>query len=118
MGKFSKDKGRRGEREAALFLTDQGFTARRGVQYKGGPNSPDVECPSLRRLHIEIKRTESLRIYDAMNQASDDAPPETIPVVLHRKNDCDWVVILYAEDFLDIVRESEIPEGCERERLV
>lgn len=112
-GKRSRNKGKVGEREAALFLTDQGFPARRGVQYKGGPNSPDVECPSLRKLHFEVKRAESLRIYDAINQASDDAPPETIPVVMHRRSDCDWVVVLYAEDFLSIVRESEIPEGAE-----
>ena len=111
-GKRSRNKGKVGEREAALFLTDQGFTARRGVQYKGGPDSPDIECPSLRRLHFEVKRNEALRLYDAITRADDDAPPDTIPVVMHRKNDCDWVVILYAEDFLNIVRESEIPEGA------
>jgi len=111
VAKKSRDKGKRGEREAALFLTDQGFPARRGVQYRGGPDSPDLVCPSLSKLHFEVKRAESLRIYDAINQASDDAPPETIPVVMHRRSDCDWLVILYASDFLSIVRESEIPDG-------
>lgn len=111
LGKSSREKGKRGEREAALFLTDQGFPARRGVQYHGGPDSPDLICPSLRRLHFEVKRTEKLSIYDALAQADQDAPMDAISVVLHRRNDCGWVVILYADDFLSIVRESEIPES-------
>ena len=113
MARKSRDKGKRGEREAALFLTDQGFPARRGVQYKGGPNSPDVECPSLRKLHFEVKRAEKVSVYDAIQQAGDDAPLDTIPVVMHRRNDHCCVVVLYASDFLSIVRESEIPEGAE-----
>lgn len=110
MGKRSRDKGRRGEREAALFLTDQGFTARRGVQYKGGPDSSDIECPSLRRFHFEVKRAERLNLYDALDQADADRPPDAIPVVLHRRNDCGWVAVLWGEDFLRVVRESEFVE--------
>ena len=112
LGKSSREKGKRGEREAALFLTDQGFPARRGVQYRGGPDSPDLVCPSLSKLHFEVKRAEKVSVYDAIQQAGDDAPLDTIPVVLHRRNDHCWVVVLYASDFLSIVRESEIPEGA------
>ena len=49
MGKLSKRKGQRGEREWALFLRSRGGfdTARRGCQNAGGPDSPDVVCSVL-----------------------------------------------------------------------
>ena len=52
----SKDKGKRGERMAAAKFREHGFDARRGVQYSGGPDSPDVVGPE--GLHIEVKFTE------------------------------------------------------------
>ena len=54
----SKQKGARGEREFAKFLTDRGYPATRGVQYQGGPESPDVVCKPLSRYHFEVKYTE------------------------------------------------------------
>lgn len=62
-GKSSRDKGGRGERELAKFLTDRGFPAQRGCQHAGGPDSPDVKCESLDEFHIEVKRTEKLTLF-------------------------------------------------------
>ena len=42
MGKKSRDKGKAGERELASKLREYGYDARRGVQFHGGPDSPDV----------------------------------------------------------------------------
>ena len=42
-------KGAHGERELAAILTAEGFDARRGLQHRGGPDSPDVIVPSLHR---------------------------------------------------------------------
>ena len=67
MGKASRDKGKRGEREVAEFLRDHGIPARRGVQYAGGADSPDVI--GFEGVHIEVKRTEALRLYPALEQA-------------------------------------------------
>ena len=47
----SRDKGKRGERMAAKKFREHGFDTRRGVQYQGGPDSPDVVGPE--GLHIE-----------------------------------------------------------------
>ena len=38
----SREKGKRGERELAAKLREHGYDCRRGVQYQGGPDSPDV----------------------------------------------------------------------------
>lgn len=47
-------KGKRFERELANFLKALGFKARRGRQFKGGPDSPDVIVEG-ERFHIEAK---------------------------------------------------------------
>lgn len=99
MGINSRAKGARGERELAQLLTEAGFSARRGQQFSGGADSPDVICPSLARLHFESKLTQRLDIYGALYQARRDAP-DKIPVVAHRRNGEEWVVIIPLKEFL------------------
>lgn len=103
MGKASRDKGKRGEREFAKFLTAHGFPARRGVQYQGGPDSPDVV--GLPGWHIECKRVERVNLYAALAQADAERADEDKPVVFHRRNRGKWTVYLDAEDFLALLRE-------------
>lgn len=103
----SREKGKRGERDLARTLTAEGFPASRGVQYQGGPDSPDVVVPCLPGLHFEAKRTERLRIHDAMDQARADAG-DKLPVVAWRSNNSDWVAILPLTDLLAILRESTL----------
>ncbi len=103
MGAKSRRKGATGEREWAAVLRKHGLSARRGVQYSGGPGSPDV-VHDLVGVHFEVKRVEALRLYKALEQAqadSDAGGTGAIPVVAHRKNGKPWVVIMYAEDWLE-----------------
>lgn len=93
----SRRKGNRGEREAAaeiarLFRVE----ARRGRQYCGDPEAPDIRT-AIDQVHFEVKRTEALRLYPALEQAMRDAG-ENIPVVLHRSNHRPWVAIVRLED--------------------
>jgi len=104
MGKTSREKGKRGEREVASFLREYGYDARRGVQYHGGKDSPDVV--GLPGIHIEVKRTERLHLWDALAQAKADAG-DNIPVVFHRANDCQWVVIMDARDWMKLFQAWE-----------
>lgn len=101
MGRTSRDKGKRGEREFAALLREHGYDARRGVQYCGGPDSPDVT--GLPGIHIEVKRTESLRLYEALKQSEQDTGEE-MPIVAHRRNNCPWVIILKANDFMRLYK--------------
>ena len=84
MSKFSRDKGKRGEREVALILREHGFEARRGQQYCGANGDADVV--GVPGLHIEVKRTEKFRMYEALDQAINDAREDELPVVFTRKN--------------------------------
>lgn len=106
----SKKKGARGERDCSHFLREHGFdSARRGVQYSGGPNSPDVV--GVPGVHIEVKFTEALRLYDALDQSKRDAGKYEIPVVFHRRKGKKWCVVLDAEDFIDLYKLSGIGIG-------
>ena len=65
----SRAKGARGERAFRDLLRAEGYEARRGQQFSGSPDSPDVVCPDLAQYHFEIKCVERLNIEDAMAQA-------------------------------------------------
>ncbi|MDR1492027.1 MAG: hypothetical protein LBT05_04820 [Planctomycetaceae bacterium] len=104
MGLFSRNKGKYGERELARELSRVlGITASRGVQFQGSPDSPDV-VTEIPNIHIECKRTERLQIYDAMQQAITDAGISKIPVVLHRRNRKEWLVIVRLNDLPTLVQ--------------
>jgi len=101
MSARERNKGKRGERELAGVLTGLGHPARRGVQYSGTPDSPDVVCESL-PFHFEVKRCERLRLHEAMNQAIGDAG-EAVPVVAHRRNGGEWLAVLRLTDLLRLL---------------
>lgn len=101
-GLRSRNKGKQGEREAAAELTRLfGVEARRGCQYAGGPDSPDIQT-SIPGVHFEIKRSERLRLYEAIVQAAQDAPVNTVPVVLYRANNKPWLVVLQLNDLQQV----------------
>ena len=52
--KNSRAKGCNGERQLAKLLTSLGYPARRGQQFRGTKDSPDVVCDSI-KAHIECK---------------------------------------------------------------
>lgn len=107
----SRNKGKGGELEAARVLRLYGYDARRGQQYKGGADSPDVV--GVPRLHIEVKRTEHFALYDALEQSKRDAGDNEIPVVMHRKNRRPWVMVLSVADFMELYRIYELYKESE-----
>lgn len=98
-----KQKGKRGELELAKKLREYGYDARRSVQYSGANGDADVV--GLAGVHIEVKRRERLNIEDAMAQSKHDAREGEIPVVMHRKNNCEWLVTLQLDKFIELYRE-------------
>lgn len=102
----SRDKGCRGERELANKLKEYGFDCRRGQQFCG--NNGDADVVGLEGFHIECKRVEALSLYKALSQAKGDAKDGDMPVVMHRKNNCEWVVIQPLETWIEMYKESEV----------
>lgn len=98
-------KGKQGERELARKLREHGYNCRRGQQYNGIDGEDVVGLP---RIHIECKRVERLNIYDAVNQAKRDAKYGDKPTVFHRKNNCEWLVTMTLDDWIELYREYEM----------
>lgn len=99
----NRQKGARGERELAKALKAYGYDCRRGQQYCGANGDADVV--GLPGIHIECKRVEKLNLYDAMAQSKADVRENEMPVVMHRKNNCDWLVTMSLEDWIKIYKE-------------
>lgn len=105
----SKRKGNVGEREFAALLREHGFDARRGVQFSGGADSPDVVSDALAWLHFEVKRTQALNLVDACAQAEGDCGGKPW-VVAHRRNHAPWLITMRAETFFNFLRGVLPPE--------
>ncbi len=107
----SRDKGARGELEVRNLFRGAGYTAERGQQRHGGPDSPDVRLPELPWLHPEVKLYKRLQItrdvYGALDQAARDKAPDQMAVGFVRQDRCRWLVALEPEDFFRLVREYE-----------
>ena len=116
---MSKNKGKVGEREVTNILKDHGWEARRGQQFQGGTDSPDV-VHNIPDTHIEVKRTESLSLYKAMEQARIDSKPHEAPTVWHRRSQQKWLVIMDFEDYLKLIDKSyrnQPDEGTDYDNL-
>lgn len=91
----SRAKGKFGELEAAKFLRSLGFAAKRGQQYHGGPDSPDIVSEDLADIHFEVKRVANLdlateALEQALQQATREKHPHQRAVVLWRPNRKGW----------------------------
>lgn len=114
-----KRKGDAGERELLKVLTSSGIPAERHQQglladFKGGHGNPDISATIAGHpLHIEVKRTERLRLSEAMRQAKHDAV-NAIPAVVHRANRQPWVISLELSEFLAIFAGNEARQNRDK----
>lgn len=102
----SREKGKRFERKLASILKkDYGYDCRRGQQYCGANGDADVI--GLPGIHIEAKHQEKMQLYDWINQAKRDAKDGLLPVVFHKKNNCEVIVSMTLDTFMKIYPEWE-----------
>lgn len=94
----SRDKGARAERLWRDELIKAGYTARRGQQFCGSPESPDVICKDLDWLHQEVKAVERLNLDSACQQAQADSNGKPW-IVAHKKNRRGWHITMPADLF-------------------
>mgnify|MGYP001032553649 FL=1 len=110
MGKFSREKGKRGERLFVSLCKENGFDGvRRSVQYCGKTGDA-ADLTGLPGIHVECKFVERLNVREAMEQATHDAEESGkggLPIVAHKKSNDGWLVTMRAEDWFRIYREYE-----------
>lgn len=101
----SRDKGVRGERLWRDLLREAGWSeARRGQQFSGGADSPDV-VGGPDDWHPEVKFVQALNVRAAYAQATRDAKGKR-PYVAWKKNNQPWLVVMSADDFFSLLRHQ------------
>ncbi|MBV1889160.1 MAG: hypothetical protein KUG67_02835 [Proteobacteria bacterium] len=103
MGSFSKQKGKRGEREVVKLLqpiVDKVFSARglevpilyrnQNQSFQGGYDIDGIDW-----IALEVKRQETLHINKWWDQTVSQAGREQVPVLIYRKSRMKWRVIMY-----------------------
>lgn len=65
------------------------------------------DCLNVAGVHWQIKRTESLRVWAAIEQAESEATATDLPVVAFRRNRSRWYCIVDAEELVALLRMRE-----------
>ena len=100
MARSQRDKGARGEREAAAAIGINWFAADcRRAAANGVHEAPDIQH-ALPSASIEVKRRARLAVYQFVDQAKAQAMAGEIPVVVMRQDRGEWLVLLRLTDSL------------------
>lgn len=102
----SRQKGKRGELLLRDLFRKHGYhDARRGQQYAGGPDSPDV-VGGPPGYHFECKFRERHDPWAAMEQAVAETNWD-VPVVAMKRANKEWLFVLREEDFMRLVHRPD-----------
>lgn len=105
MGKFSRDKGARFEREVARMFREHlpGCDAKRGFQTRGGAaEAPDVETGVFA---IECKVGKKPPVRAALATAVENCPKGQIPLAIIKEDRREPFAVMPLDDLLEIVSE-------------
>ena len=96
----AKRKGSEGERQAAHALNAvlPHAKARRAQQFAGHHTAADLVCEGLPGIMVEVKRKQSLNLHKTMDKSLEDCTEDQTPVILHRKDNCEWLLTVRLED--------------------
>jgi Holliday junction resolvase len=100
----SREKGKKAELEIAQILRNQGhLKVRRGVQYCGSNGNADVV--GVPYVHIEVKRQQKVYDENWLKQSENDARTGEVPIVVYRRNNERWKVLL-RQDVADLIWQT------------
>lgn len=104
----SRRKGKTGELEAAKALNQvlPGAGARRAQQYSGTEGSSDLIADGLPNLWLEVKRRQALNLQKVMEESLANCG-RLAPVILHRKDNSEWLVTFRLEDLRMVVAQMQ-----------
>lgn len=103
MGRASREKGKRGEREFVHALRALGIDARRTQQFSGKAGDADVDS-ELEGIHWEVKRRTSIAATRFLEQADADRKENQSPVVAMREDRGPWMILLKLNDLETLAR--------------
>jgi len=102
----SRRKGKTGELEAAHALNEELplAQARRAQQYSGTESTADLLAPGLPNLYLEVKRRQSMNLHKVFDESEENCG-SLAPVVLHRKDNTEWLVSFKLDDLREVVKQ-------------
>lgn len=105
MGKLSREKGARGEREVVSIARDCGLRAERqaNLQASGQGDHSDVALLDIPIIHLEVKRDERMSVDAMLRQAERDAGLR-VPVVIWRRNKGRWRADVPLQEYFELLR--------------
>ncbi len=112
MGKKSRDKGKRGERQARDWWREKlGLSnVHRGVQFQGGPDSPDIGGTLKFHAEVKVGRTTP-PVYAAIAQCENDCPHNKFPLVQMKRDREQWLFVMPEETFIHVmIRYMKVEE--------
>jgi hypothetical protein len=95
----SRRKGKVGELEARDRWNSllPRANARRAQQHSGSESASDLISPGTPNLWLEVKRVQALNIHATMAKSLEQCG-SLAPVILHRKNDTEWLLTIRLDD--------------------
>lgn len=120
----SRAKGARGELEVSALIREYGFEARRGQQFSGIGESPDV-VHSLEGYHIEVKYLADYKLHVLMGKEVDSWVAQAFrdakglqPIIFHRGARGEWFVITFGMDLTSYSPDKPVWVWNPRERSI
>ena len=108
-GRGSRTKGGRGEAEAIHLLRDIGFDARRNFGSGSAGGSDVIGVPDHA---IEIKRCETVKVWQWISQCEAASHPTETAVVVFRRSRSPWYAVLDAGSYFAMVKELQELRGA------
>lgn len=111
MSKFSREKGKRGEREVARIIQDV-------VNEVFGENAPRIQRNTLQSdkggfdlvgledFAIEVKRHEKLNVKAWWRQTVKQAGKDKLPVLFYRQNNTPWSVMCIIDNKVNVLNKD------------
>jgi len=100
MGKPSRDKGKRGERQAAKAIGEHWGHEVRRTRQSDGAYDPDLA--GITGVWIEVKSLKRIALHRHYEQAKGDAGGGDIPIVVHKEDRGPWLVTCSVEDLKEL----------------
>lgn len=101
-GRYSRNKGAAGERDACQLLHEAGFPfARRNLtQYQERSGKDIVNCEPFA---IQVKVGKHVNVWEALREAEAEAKGKEIPMALIKKDNGKWVVVMAWVSFTKVL---------------
>ena len=105
MTRAQRDKGARGEREVAAIFRAHGFDCDRTPNSGGLRIAGDLygNVP----VHVEVKRQETLRLWEWLAQAEAECSDQ-VPAVVFRRNSSKWYAVLALDELASLLRRARL----------